>query len=123
MTTNGWLQIAIFFLLILAVGFVSLGITEPALAQKKIDAILKDIDSKDTATRIRALKDAAINLDAGKNLVGVFHHPSLVAIEPAAFATLDPRDIAAGLGESLKTALVADPEWPGAPMTSRPGVV
>lgn len=52
----------------------------------------------------------AINLGAGKNLVGVFHHPSLVAIEPAAFGTLDPRDVAAGLGEALKTALVADPE-------------
>lgn len=52
----------------------------------------------------------AINLDAGKNLVGAFHHPSLVAIDPAAFATLDARDIAAGLGESLKTALVADAE-------------
>ena len=52
----------------------------------------------------------AINLGAGKNLVGVFHHPSLVAIEPEVFATLDPRDIAAGLGEAVKTALVADPE-------------
>jgi 3-dehydroquinate synthase len=52
----------------------------------------------------------AINLGAGKNLVGVFHHPSFVAIDPAAFATLDPRDIAAGVGEALKTALVADPE-------------
>ena len=52
----------------------------------------------------------AINLGAGKNLVGVFHHPSLVAIEPAAFATLDPRDVAAGVGEALKTGLVADPE-------------
>ena len=52
----------------------------------------------------------AINLGAGKNLVGVFHHPSFVAIDPAAFATLDPRDLAAGVGEALKTALVADPE-------------
>jgi 3-dehydroquinate synthase len=52
----------------------------------------------------------AINLGAGKNLVGVFHHPSFVAIDPAAFATLDPRDVAAGVGEALKTALVADPE-------------
>ena len=52
----------------------------------------------------------AINLGAGKNLVGVFHHPSLVAIEPEAFTTLDPRDVAAGMGEALKTALVADPE-------------
>ena len=52
----------------------------------------------------------AINLGAGKNLVGVFHHPSFVAIDPGAFATLDARDIAAGVGEALKTALVADPE-------------
>jgi len=52
----------------------------------------------------------AINLSAGKNLVGVFHHPSFVAIDPAAFATLDPRDLAAGVGEALKTAIVADPE-------------
>lgn len=52
----------------------------------------------------------AINLEAGKNLVGVFHHPALVAIDPTAFATLDSRDVAAGVGEALKTALVADPE-------------
>jgi 3-dehydroquinate synthase len=52
----------------------------------------------------------AVNLAAGKNLVGAFHHPSLVAIDPAAFATLDPRDVAAGMGEALKTALVADPD-------------
>jgi 3-dehydroquinate synthase len=52
----------------------------------------------------------AINLRAGKNLVGVFHHPSFVAIDPDAFATLDPRDVAAGVAEALKTALVADPE-------------
>jgi 3-dehydroquinate synthase len=50
-----------------------------------------------------------VNIAAGKNLVGAFHHPALVAIDPGAFATLDPRDLAAGLGEALKTALVADP--------------
>ena len=44
-------------LLIVAIGIVSLGITEPALAQKKIDTILKDIDSKDTAKRLTALRD------------------------------------------------------------------
>ena len=52
----------------------------------------------------------AINLTAGKNLVGAIHHPAFVAIDPAAFATLDPRDLAAGLAEAVKTALVADPE-------------
>jgi 3-dehydroquinate synthase len=66
------------------------------------------------ATYLRGLRwcavQTAINLGAGKNLVGVFHHPSFVAIDPAAFATLDPRDVAAGVGEALKTALVADPE-------------
>jgi 3-dehydroquinate synthase len=67
-------------------------------------------------TTLLAAVDAAvggktgINIAAGKNLVGAFHHPSLVAIDPAAFATLDPRDVAAGVGEALKTALVADPE-------------
>jgi 3-dehydroquinate synthase len=50
-----------------------------------------------------------VNIAAGKNLVGAFHHPALVAIDPGAFSTLDPRDLAAGLGEALKTALVADP--------------
>jgi 3-dehydroquinate synthase len=50
-----------------------------------------------------------VNIAAGKNLVGAFHHPSLVAIDPASFATLDRRDLAAGLGEAVKTALVADP--------------
>jgi len=52
----------------------------------------------------------AINLNAGKNLVGVFHHPAFVAIDPAMFATLDPRDLAAGIAEAVKTGLVADPE-------------
>lgn len=67
-------------------------------------------------TTLLAAVDAAVggktgvNIAAGKNLVGAFHHPSLVAIDPAAFATLDPRDLAAGLGEALKTALVAAPE-------------
>ena len=51
----------------------------------------------------------AINLDAGKNLVGVVWHPAFVAIDPATFATLDPRDLAAGLAEAVKTGLVADP--------------
>jgi 3-dehydroquinate synthase len=67
-------------------------------------------------TTLLAAVDAAvggktgINIAAGKNLVGAFHHPAFVAIDPAAFATLDRRDVAAGVGEALKTALVADPE-------------
>jgi 3-dehydroquinate synthase len=52
----------------------------------------------------------AINLNAGKNLVGSLHHPSFVAIDPGMFASLDNRDLAAGVAEAVKTGLVADPE-------------
>jgi 3-dehydroquinate synthase len=52
----------------------------------------------------------AINLEAGKNLVGVLYHPSFVTIDPEVFATLDARDLAAGMAEAVKTACVADPE-------------
>ena len=52
----------------------------------------------------------AVNIPAGKNLVGAIHHPALVAIDPASFATLDPRDLAAGLAETVKTAIIGDAE-------------
>lgn len=49
----------------------------------------------------------AINLSAGKNLVGAFHHPSLIAIDPTTFSTLSPRDVRAGMAESIKHALIS----------------
>lgn len=45
-------------------------------------------------------------LSIGKNLVGAFHHPVLVAIDPRCLKSLDPRDVRAGLAESVKHALV-----------------
>ena len=56
----------------------------------------------------------AINVSAGKNLVGAFHQPELVLIDPAATATLDSRHVAAGYAEIVKYALIEDPgffEW------------
>jgi 3-dehydroquinate synthase len=52
-----------------------------------------------------------VNLAAGKNLVGAFHHPVLIAADPLCFATLDPRETRAGLAESIKHALLFDPEF------------
>jgi len=49
-----------------------------------------------------------INVAAGKNLVGAFHQPSLVLIDPAALATLDPRQVRAGYAEIVKYALIED---------------
>lgn len=48
----------------------------------------------------------AINLPAGKNLVGAFHQPELVVIDTDCLSTLHPRDVRAGLAESVKHALI-----------------
>jgi len=49
----------------------------------------------------------AVNLPGGKNLVGAFHQPILVAIDPECLRTLDPRDVRAGMAESIKHALIS----------------
>jgi len=50
----------------------------------------------------------AVNLAEGKNLVGAFHQPMLVAVDPSCLQTLDRRDVRAGLAESIKHALICD---------------
>jgi len=53
----------------------------------------------------------AINVSGAKNLVGVFHQPTMVAIDPTCLKTLGERDLRAGLAESIKHALIASPEF------------
>ncbi len=48
----------------------------------------------------------AVNLPAGKNLVGAFHQPVCVGIDPGCLETLPERDLRAGLAESVKHALI-----------------
>lgn len=50
----------------------------------------------------------AVNHRAGKNLVGAFHQPVLVQIDPECLRTLPPRDLVAGLAESIKHAVITD---------------
>lgn len=50
----------------------------------------------------------AVNLPQGKNLVGAFHQPLRVVIDPDCLATLPPREIRCGLGEVIKHAAIAD---------------
>ncbi len=49
-----------------------------------------------------------VNLRAGKNLVGAFHQPKAVLIDPEVLKTLDDREFRAGLFESLKCGVIAD---------------
>jgi 3-dehydroquinate synthase len=65
-------------------------------------------------TSLLAMVDAAIggktgvDLGAGKNLVGAFHQPRLVVIDPALLATLPAAVYQAGLAEAVKHGLIAD---------------
>ncbi|GAA4757181.1 3-dehydroquinate synthase [Sphingomonas daechungensis] len=53
----------------------------------------------------------AINVPAGKNLVGAFHQPALVIVDPSLLDSLDPRQVRAGYAEVVKYALIEDPEF------------
>lgn len=52
-----------------------------------------------------------VNLPAGKNLVGVFHQPAAILVDPRCLCTLEKRDVAAGLAESVKHALIRSEEF------------
>jgi 3-dehydroquinate synthase len=64
-------------------------------------------------TTLLAQVDASVggktgaNLIAGKNLVGAFHQPLAVLIDPAVLATLPDREYRAGLYEVVKTGIIA----------------
>lgn len=44
----------------------------------------------------------ALNLPSGKNIIGAFHQPKLVVIDPDTLRTLPRREINCGLGEVIK---------------------
>jgi 3-dehydroquinate synthase len=67
-------------------------------------------------TTLLAMVDAAIggktaiNLPEGKNLLGTFLQPRLVAIDPQFLRTLPPSQRRNGLAEVLKTGFIKDPD-------------
>jgi 3-dehydroquinate synthase len=50
----------------------------------------------------------AINVPAGKNLVGAFHQPAMVLIDPSVLDTLPERELRAGYAEVVKYGLLGD---------------
>jgi 3-dehydroquinate synthase len=77
---------------------------------------MRGIRAVSCPTTLLAMVDAsvggktAINLAAGKNLVGTFHQPTAVLADTRTLATLPDSEWRSGLGEVVKTALVAGEE-------------
>lgn len=49
-----------------------------------------------------------INLSCGKNLIGVFHHPETVIVDPKLLVSLPQREKRSGMAEIIKCALIGD---------------
>lgn len=67
-------------------------------------------------TTLLAMVDASVggktgvDLPQGKNLVGAFKQPVLVAIDPAVLATLPAEEMRSGMAEVIKHGIIGDPE-------------
>ncbi len=68
-------------------------------------------------TTLLAMVDAsvggktAVDTPAGKNLVGAFHNPAAVVIDPAVLGTLPADVLRSGLAEMLKHGVIADASY------------
>jgi 3-dehydroquinate synthase len=75
---------------------------------------LRGVPVLQVPTSLLAMLDASVggktgvDTPAGKNLVGAFHQPVAVVVDPGVLATLPEADLRAGLAEAVKHALIAD---------------
>ena len=75
---------------------------------------LRGIPVVQVPTTLLAMVDAAIggktgvNHPGGKNLIGAFHQPKVVLIDPDVLATLPEREFRAGMAEVIKYGVIGD---------------
>lgn len=75
---------------------------------------LRGVNFVQIPTSLLAMVDAAIggktgvNHPQGKNLIGAFYQPKLVAIDPHVLATLPTREFRAGIAEVIKYGIIWD---------------
>ena len=75
---------------------------------------MRGVDLVQIPTTVLAQVDASVggktgvNLGAGKNLLGTYHHPRVVLIDPEVLHTLSQRAFRSGLYEALKCGIIGD---------------
>ncbi len=77
--------------------------------------LLRGIDWIQVPTTLLAQVDSSVggkvgvNHPLGKNLIGAFHQPSAVFVDPAVLASLPPAELRNGFAEIIKIAAAIDP--------------
>ncbi len=76
--------------------------------------ILRGVPFVQVPTTLLAMVDASVggktgvNHAVGKNLIGAFHQPTVVLIDPETLKTLPPRELRSGLAECIKHDVIRD---------------